>query len=109
MVFDESAQTLLLDDRFFRRVLEGGITASIRIGERPISTGRLLFVATKGSYLPLMVYVDRTIETTFAGITDTDAILSGYEDAETARRDLLVFYPTIRETTPMTVIRFERV
>ena len=105
----ESAQTLLLDDRFFRRVLEGSITASIRIGERPIAPGRLLFIATHGGYLPLMVYVERIIETTFAGITDTDAILSGYEDAETARRDLLIFYPSIKETTPMTVIRFERV
>jgi hypothetical protein len=102
-------QTLLLDDRFFHGVLNGLITASLRIGERNITPGRLVFIATSGGYLPLEVYVERLIHTTFAGINDYDAVLAGYDDAETARRSLLSFYPSIAPTTPVTVIRFERV
>jgi hypothetical protein len=102
-------QTLLLDDRWFRRVMEGSITASIRVGERQVTPGRLTFIATYGNYLPLSVYVERLVETTFAEITNSDAFLAGYVDADFARRELLDFYPSIQPTTPMTVIRFERV
>lgn len=107
MIYDDD-QTLLLDDRFFRRVLDGSITASLRIGERPIQPGRLVFLATNGGYLPATVYVERIINTSFAGISDTDAILAGYEDGDAARQAILYFQPAIVGSTPVAVIRFER-
>lgn len=108
MIYQDD-QSLLLDERFFHGVLNGRITASLRIGERAVSPGRLVFVSTHGGYLPATVYVEQIIQTTFAGISDTDAMLAGYDDGEMARRNLLDFYPTIAASTPVTVIRFERV
>ena len=105
----DTGLSMLLDDRFFRGVLERSITASIRIGDRPVELGRLVFLAANGGYLPLMVNVDQLVSTTFAGINDSDARASGFMDAEEARSALLEFYPLIKPSTPMTVIRFERV
>lgn len=101
--------SMMLDDQFFRGVLEGSITATIRIGDRPAELGRLTFMAARGGYLPLLVNINQIIPVTYAGINDVDARLSGFTDAEDARRALLEFYPLIRPSTPMTVLRFERV
>lgn len=104
-----SLPTMQLDDTFYRQVLDGTISATIRIGKRPISEGRLLFTATNGGYLPLVVYVEKVIHTTLIGIADRDAQLAGYVDGDHAREALDAFYPEAKLDTPFTVIRFERV
>lgn len=100
--------TLQLDDHYFPNVLNGIITATIRIGDRPITPGNLLFIATNANYLPLLVTVDRVIHTTWLGISDHDARLAGYPDADVARDVLLTTYPEAKPDTPFTIIRFSR-
>lgn len=104
----EDDQTLLLDDRFFHRLVRGGMKANLRIGERAVSPGRLVFHSTSGNFRPVPVYIDRVINTTFRDLSDYDAILAGYEDAEAARQSMLYFHPGIMWSAPITVLRFER-
>lgn len=108
-MIDPSLPSLMLDDGLYPDVLSGVITASIRIGDRPIETGRIMFAATNGGYLPIIVYVTSVIHTTFVGIADVHAKRAGYRDAEDAMAALRVFYPEAKLDTPMTVLLFERV
>ena len=105
----EDVQSLLLDDHWFPSLLNGTLRATIRIGERPIQMGRLIFRATNGTYLPAFVFVEKVINTTLIGINEFDAQLAGYATFEMARDDLMLTYPEAKLDTPFTVIRFERV
>lgn len=103
-------QTLELDDLYFQPVLAGQVTATIRIGHRPIDEGTLIFKSPNANYLPLMVIVEHVIKTTFLGISDHDAQLAGYRDGEHAREDMRFIYPDMTSLdTPFTIIRFGRV
>lgn len=101
--------SLDLDDSFFQPVLAGRVTATIRIGDRPIETGGMRFKSVDASYLPLTVMVDHVIKTTFLGISDYDAQLAGYRDGEEAREDMRRRYPEAELDTPFTIVRFARV
>ena len=89
-------------------MIAGTITATIRIGHRNIETGGLMFKAAHAGYLPLVVAVDHVIKTTWLGLSDHDARLAGYPDAEVAREDMMLRYPETKPDTPFTVIRFSR-
>lgn len=106
---DNSIPMMLLDDSFYPGVLDGTITATIRIGDRPMQQGRMMFQATNGGYLPLMVYATSIIHTTLIGIADIHAQRAGYQDSEHAIEALKEFYPEAKLDTPMTVVLFERV
>lgn len=101
-------QKLELDEAFYPRVLEGSITATIRIGDRPIVPGSMMFLAAHGGYLPLIVGVDYVIKTTWLGISDYDAQLAGYSDGDVARDAMMELYPETKPDTPFTIIRFTR-
>lgn len=105
-----SYPSLELDDAFFHRALEGTISATIRIGERPAlyAPSTLLFVSPNARYLPMLVNVDLVIRTTWLGIADRDAQLAGYLDGDNARADMAMRYPEAQPDTPFTVIRFSR-
>lgn len=108
-MLDPKAPSLLLDDTLFPGVLDGTITASIRIGDRPIEPGRLMLTATRGGYLPLMVFVSSVIKTTLIGIADVHAKRAGSGDTEGAIAALRSLYPEAKLDTPFTVLLFDRV
>jgi hypothetical protein len=107
-MLDASTPNLLLDDALFPGVLDGSITASIRIGDRKIEPGRMTFAATNGNYLPLTVFVSSVIKTTLIGIADVHARRAGHGSDEAAMAWLREKYPEANPDTPMTVILFER-
>lgn len=107
-MYDPSAQRLELDDALYPDVLNGIITATIRIGKRPIELGPLAFTATRAGYLPVMVFVSSVIETTLIGIADIHAQRAGWINHDTAVAVLQTIYPEAKMDTPMTVILFER-
>lgn len=100
--------SLDLDDSFFQPILAGSITATIRIGDRPIESGGMRFKSIAATYLPLTVLVDHVVKTTFLGISDYDAQLAGYADGEEARADMRRRYPETELDTPFTIVRFSR-
>lgn len=108
-MFDSTAPQLQLDDSLYPGVLDGTITATIRIGDRPLEPGRMMFTATRAGYLPVLVYVSSVIKTTMIGLADIHAQRAGWRDAETAMVMLRDIYPEAKLDTPMTVLLFDRV
>lgn len=101
-------QMLRLDDTLFPEVLDRSIKGTIRIGERAIVDGKMVLVSTRGGYLPLLVdVVDHGVKT-FGEITEADAQRIGASSVEAAKAQLRVFYPEIKDDTPVTTIGFER-
>lgn len=97
---------LMLDDRNFPGVMSRQVRASVRIGPRKFNQGPLQLLATRGGYLPQVVWVERVRETTVEALTDADVKSSGFDSYSQLVGDLASYYPKIKGTTPVTVIEF---
>lgn len=97
---------LMLDDRNFQGIMNRRVRSSVRIGPRKFNQGPLQLLATRGGYLPQVVWVERVRETTVEALTQADVTSAGFESYSELVGDLATYYPKIKATTPVTVIEF---
>lgn len=104
-------KTLLLDDGSFNDLLSGRITATIRIGDRTFEEDEIITLkASRNNYLPVKVRVTGLAYPLAIDLPHSDAMAAGYRSVSDALATLKVnFYPTMKLSTPLTVIYFERV
>ncbi|MCA9886319.1 MAG: ASCH domain-containing protein [Anaerolineae bacterium] len=88
---------------FIASIRSGRKHATIRQGKRRVSTGKLQFASNDDA---IAVHVHTVRYTTFAELSNEDAVDDGFDTLADLQNTLRRFYPTIQDQSPITVIEF---
>lgn len=103
----EPVTKLKLADHLFAPLLAGEKVITIREGARLIAPGPLTFESVSGTLPEVTVDVFMTVIKRVGDLTDAEALMDGYPDAELLVEGLRQFYPHLGEYSVVTLAAFD--
>lgn len=100
-------QSLLLAPDLFLKIDDGSKRATIRLGERSILLGPLKLISSEDANVAKNVTVHTTYTIVWKNLSQKEADLDGYRDADHLRQELRRFYPDAKDEDILTVIQYD--
>jgi len=99
-------QEIGLADQFIPLINAGVKTATVRMGRRRYEVGPAELV-TQRTRIPIMI--EQVSFSHFSELTEQDAKMDGFTHRDELLQTLQTFYPTIEQSSPVTIVRFVRI